>query len=152
VHTSTLRERLKGEENMTGIKSGTSSHCVVDDIRGKKRKIHIPPPLETETELERGSRRFYEDFDRIGRIRAQRLIELDEVKHAQKMEERKIEHEAKLKEDFDWHAQKMKKAREEMELQREEMELQREKLKLQREQLEFERERQKFERDSKKSA
>jgi hypothetical protein len=145
VHTSTLRERLKGEENMTGMKSGTSSHCFVDDIRGKKRKIRIPPPLETETELERGSRRFYEDFDRIGRIRAQRLIELDEVKHAQKMEERKIEHEAKLKEDFDWHAQKMKKAREEMELQRE-------KLKLQREQLEFERERQKFERDSKKSA
>jgi len=130
---------------MTGMKSGTSSHCFVDDIRGKKRKIHIPPPLETETELERNSRRFYEDFDRDERIRAQRLIELDEVKHAQKMEERKIEHEAKLKEDFDWHAQKMKKAREEMELQREEMELQ-------REQLEFERERQKFERDSKKSA
>ena len=52
------------------------------------------------------------------------------------MEERKIEHEAKLK-DLDLHAQKMKKAREEMELQRE--------------QLEFERERQKFERDSKKS-
>jgi len=130
---------------MTGMKSGTSSHCFVDDIRGKKRKIHIPPPLETETELERNSRRFYEDFDRDERIRAQRLIELDEVKHAQKMEERKIEHEAKLKEDFDWHAQKMKKAREEMELQRE-------KLKLQREQLEFERERQKFERDSKKSA
>jgi len=130
---------------MTGMKSGTSSHCFVDDIRGKKRKIHIPPPLETETELERNSRRFYEDFDRDERIRAQRLIELDEVKHAQKMEERKIEHEAKLKEDFDWHAQKMKKAREEMEVQRE-------RLKLQREQLEFERERQKFERDSKKSA
>ena len=130
---------------MTGIKSGTSSHCVVDDIRGKKRKIHIPPPLETETELERDSRRFYENFDRTERIRAQRLIELDEATHAQKMEERKIEHEAKLKEDFDWHAQKMEKAREELELQRE-------KLKLQREQLEFGRERQKFERDSKKSA
>jgi len=130
---------------MTGIKSGTSSHCVVDDIRGKKRKIHIPPPLETETELER----FNENFDRAERIRAL---------------ERKIEHYAKLKEDLDWHAQKLKKAREELELQGEEMELQklklqreklklqREKLKLQREQLEFGRERQKFERDSKKSA
>jgi chromosome segregation ATPase len=141
VHTSTLRERLKGEENMTGIKSGTSSHCVVDDIRGKKRKIHIPPPLETETELER----FNENFDRAERI---------------------IEHEAKLKEDIDWHAQKLKKAREEMELQGEKLKLQGEKLKLQgeklklqreqlefeRERQEFERERQKFERDSKKSA
>ena len=77
-------------------------------------------------------------------------IEMDRLRHQERMKARDIEHARKLKEDLDWHEQNMKKDRSEKE---QKMELEREMLKLKREQLEFEREQLAFEleRDRKRS-
>ena len=79
-----------------------------------------------------------------------RDIEMDRLRHQERMKARDIEHARKLKEDLDWHEQNMKKDRSEKE---QKMELEREMLKLKREQLEFEREQLAFEleRDRKRS-
>ena len=79
-----------------------------------------------------------------------RDIEMNRLRHQERMKARDIEHARKLKEDLDWHEQNMKKDRAEKE---QKMELEREMLKLKREQLEFEREQLAFEleRDRKRS-
>ena len=94
--------------------------------------------------------KFHLQFEAEMRNSVMRDIEMDRLRHQERMKARDIEHARKLKEDLDWHEQNMKKDRSEKE---QKMELEREMLKLKREQLEFEREQLAFEleRDRKRS-
>ena len=94
--------------------------------------------------------KFHLQFEAEMRNSEMRNIEMNKLRHQERMKERDIEHARKLKEDLDWHEQNMKKDRSEKE---QKMELEREMLKLKREQLEFEREQLAFEleRDRKRS-
>ncbi|CAL6423394.1 unnamed protein product [Bathycoccus prasinos] len=94
--------------------------------------------------------KYHLEFQAELRDSQMRDMEMNRLRHQERMKERDIEHARKLKEDLDWHEQNMKKDRSEKE---QKMELEREMLKLKREQLEFEREQLAFEleRDRKRS-